>query len=295
MAIAPPRPKPAPLNALRAFEASARLGGFSAAAQELCVTPGAVAQQVKQLERWAGAPLFNRKAQGLELSTLGRQVAADLSKAFDLVGMTSQKLRRLARPTRIAIAALPSIAQLWLSPRLPEIRSANPELEISVTAMEERPNLRREPYDIAIFFIDDSEIERDATLQVLARDRIFPVCTPEIARDLRGYEDLAGHVLLHDSAWRDDWERWFDETCPEIDLSSEGPSHSLYSLALEEARNGAGILLGHEALVSRLIGTGELVHPFDAAVTLARSMCLETSPSARHRPEIDALVASLSE
>ena len=82
MSVKPPRPMGPPLNALRAFEAAARLGGFSRAAEELCVTPGAVAQQIKQLEDWAGAPFFDRQAQGVQLNALGRQLLPMAERAF---------------------------------------------------------------------------------------------------------------------------------------------------------------------------------------------------------------------
>ena len=80
--LTPPKPAAPPLNSLRAFEAAARLGGFKAAAAELSVTPGAVAQHIKQLEAWCGAQLFERKSQGVRLSALGAAVSADFSAAF---------------------------------------------------------------------------------------------------------------------------------------------------------------------------------------------------------------------
>ena len=112
MSVQPPRPKGPPLNALRAFEAAARLGSFARAANELCVTPGAVAQHISSLESWAGAPLFQRRARGVALSPLGRAVAPALGEAFDRLADASHLLRRMAAPAQIRIATLPSIAQL---------------------------------------------------------------------------------------------------------------------------------------------------------------------------------------
>jgi LysR family glycine cleavage system transcriptional activator len=86
MRVAPTRPKGPPLNALRAFEAAARLGGFAKAAEELSVTPAAVAQQIKSLESWSGAPLFERRSQSVQLTDLGREMFAELKIAFDRLG-----------------------------------------------------------------------------------------------------------------------------------------------------------------------------------------------------------------
>ncbi|WP_372885351.1 LysR family transcriptional regulator [Shimia sp.] len=261
MAVTPPRPKGPPLNALRAFEAAARLGGFARAAEELCVTPGAVAQQVRQLEDWAGAALFERRAQGVVLTELGQTVRPELQAAFDALGAAIGALRAAARPARLHVAALPAVAQLWLSPRLPGLRAALPEAEISVTAMEQPPNLDREPFDLTVFFGpgDGRRIEQD---------RIFPVCAPAMAARIASVGDLARLPCLNDSSWSDDWPAWLRAQGADIRVS--GPVYSLYALAVEEAVNGAGVLMGHEALVARHLTSGALVKPFEHAVALPR-------------------------
>ena len=246
MPVSPPRPKMPPLNALRAFESAARLSSISAAADELCVTPAAVAQQVKSLEAWTGEKLFKRNAQGVELTPLGAGVLSDFRAAFDSLGAAVQKLRTSAAPFEISIAALPSIAQLWLSPCLPEIRAAMPEVSISVSALEQRPNLVREPFDLAIFYEDQG---KSTNAIVAGQDTIFPVCSPTVAARLNTIGDLANEVFLHDSTWKDDWRTWLSHTSPDANLNKSGPEFSLYSLALEECRNGAGILIGHEGEV----------------------------------------------
>ena len=260
MSVAPPRPKGPPLNALRAFEAAARLNNFSRAADELCVTPGAVAQHVKALEEWAGAPLFDRHAQGVRLTALGRAVAPGLGDVFDSLANAAHLLRRIAAPDEIRIAALPSVAQLWLSPRLPAIRRTSPGLSISVTAMERPPNLMREPFDLSIFF-SSGQTEDTGTL-VLAEDSLFPVCAPEIATRLTTPGDLSGETLLHDASWRDDWAIWLAAEKLSGIAATSGPAYSLYSLALEEAIHGAGVLIGHAPLVAPALASGTLVAPF---------------------------------
>lgn len=271
MSVAPPRPKGPPLNALRAFEAAARLGSFVRAADELCVTPGAVAQQVKALEDWAGAPLFERRAHGVRLAPAGRAAAPGLAEAFDRLATAANLLRRMAAPQEIRAAALPSVAQLWLSPRLPTIRRANPGLSISVTAMERPPNLMREPFDIAFFFGAENAAGTQAT--VLAGDSLFPVCAPEVAVRLKRPEDLAGETLLHDSAWRDDWPDWLAAARVRGVTATAGPVFSLYSLALDEAIHGAGVLIGHAPLVAPALAAGTLVAPFALNLPAPHPLC----------------------
>lgn len=291
MSVSPPRPKGPPLNALRAFESAARLGGFAAAANELCVTSGAISQHVKALEAWVGTDLFERRSQGVRLTPLGTEILADFSAAFDRMGEAVQKLHSRARPNRIRIAALPSVAQLWLSPRLPAIREATPDIAISVTAMETAPNLKRDPFDLSIFFRKQGEDRGDLSL---GPDRIFPVCSPAMAERLHHPSDLASGTLLHDASWSQDWALWLDAMGVDQIRASDGPAFSLYSLALEEAANGAGVLIGHDHLVQRHLHSGLLVAPFTGSLVLERHLSLSIANPAARNPVRDAILRTLT-
>lgn len=273
MPVSPPRPKMPQLNSLRAFEAAARHNSIAVAAKELHVTPAAVAQQIKALELWAGEPLFKRNAKGVELTPLGAGVLDDFSQAFDALAGAAQKLRVNANPKEVRIAALPSIAQLWVSPRLPAIRKKMPDVSISVTALEEAPNLKREPYDVSIFYND--QVDKHSEV-IICQDVIVPVCSRSVAKRVRQVADLKQETFLHDSSWGDDWAKWLSVASPDRNLNKSGPQFSLYSLALEECKNGAGILIGHEALVRPQIEAGQLVTPIPIKVKLPRYMTFKT-------------------
>ncbi len=259
LSIAPPRPKDLPLNALRAFEVSARLGGFAAAGQELNVSPGAVSAHVKTLEEAVGAPLFQRTARGVVLTPLGRRVLPEFSRAFDDLAAAVRLLRSEAAPNTVHIATLPSVAQLWLSPRLPELRRIAPEISVSITALEEPPNLKRTPYDLCLFF-DESRGQQ------VAEDWIFPVCAPGFGT-LTDPADLRRVACITDTTWRDDWQDWAGQ-----DVAAQGPVYSLYALALEETLNGAGVLMGHLPLVERHLAAGTLREPFGRRVKTPRAL-----------------------
>ncbi len=271
MPVNPPRPVLPPLNGLRAFEAAARLGGFAAAAAELRVTPGAVTQHIRQLEAYFGAELFERHAKGVRLTPLGQLVRPRFTEAFDQLGAAVQVTRAGAASGHVHIATLPSIAQLWLSPRLPAIRAARPGMEISVTALEAPPNLRREPYDLSLFYLADPP----PGAITLARDVIFPVAAPAIAEAVADGAPLESFPQLSDSAWPDDWALWSAHAghAP----PTRGPAYSLYALAVEEAVNGAGILIAHAALVARDLGRGALVRLPGPALALDRFLVLSSA------------------
>lgn len=272
MSVAPPRPKGPPLNALRAFEAAARLGGFANAAEELCVTPGAISQHIRGLEDWIGADLFERRSQGVRLTALGAEALPGFAAAFDAMGAAVHAMRRAAGNGILHVAALPSVAQLWLSPRLPAVRAALPDLRISVSAIENPPNLARDLFDLSLFIRPAIGARSE---RVLAPDMIEPVCAPEIAARLRCPGDLAGETLLHDALWPQDWALWAGALLHGIRLPDTGPRYSLYAIALEEARHGAGVLMGHRSLVQAALDDGSLVAPFDLPVATGKALVLE--------------------
>lgn len=225
---------------------------------------------MKSLEAWLGWPLFARHPHGLRLSESARSAAPALLGAFDALGVAVQELRALAPRARVSIAALPSVAQLWLAPRLPGLRSAFPGTQPSVHALEEPPNFRREPFDLAVFFVRGAP--RGAKSFKIADDVIFPVCTPEIAGALRSPRDLAAYPLLRDTSWAGDWGRWLSAAGATGVPADEGPAFSLYSLAVQAAVEGAGILMAHEALTVAPMAAGALVAPFPVRAATGLSL-----------------------
>lgn len=286
MAVVPPRNKGPHLNALRAFETAGRLKSFAAAADELCVTPAAVSQHIKALEAWAEGELFVRNAQGVFLTPLGEELLPGFTKAFDLLGNAVHDLRTKSAPNKISIAALPSVAQLWLSEKLGHLRKIAPDISASVVAVETPPNLAREPFDVSLFFRDG---EAGVDEIALFSDRIFPVCTPEIAARLTSISDLKNETLLHDTTWAEDWAVWFSHVPDPPRTGKRGPVYSLFAVALEEACNGAGVLMAHEALVAGRLKSGVLVAPFDQRLSLGRSLMMRIAPGFREQPACEML------
>lgn len=286
MAVAPPRPKDLALNALRAFEAAARLGGFAAAAAELGVSPGAVTAHVKALEDRLGAALFRRGAKGVELTALGARVLPAFTGAFDALGSAQHLLRAEAAPRAVHIATLPAVAQLWLSPRLPALRAAMPEVAISITAMEAPPNLKRAPYDLSLFPGDMG--------QLVAEDWLFPVCAPSLAAQVTGPEALLRLPCLIDMAWAGDWALWAASALPGQGFAPRGPVFSLYALAVEEAVNGAGVLMAHGALVAGHLAAGRLVAPLPQRVKLPQALRLWSARPLRPGQPVERVARALA-
>lgn len=286
MPLAPPRPRLPSLNALRAFEAAARCESFTKAAEELGVTPGAVTQQIRQLEAWLGIRLFDRLAQGVALTPAARAALPRLSRGFDLLAHSVQDLRAAHENRALAIAALPCIAQLWLSPRLPALQQAFPGLQVSITALEQPPDLRREPYDLALFYLD----EAPGTAQALGPDAILPVCAPAVASRLRSIADLIGETLLHDAVWRSDWARWLASAGAQTAIDARnGSAFSLYALALDAALSGAGVLMGRMSLIRPHLAAGRLAAPFAHVLAMPDRLMMLAPPDGAGHPRAQAV------
>ncbi|MEX0286841.1 MAG: LysR family transcriptional regulator [Paracoccaceae bacterium] len=288
MPVAPNRPKGPPLNALRAFETAARHQSFVEAAAELGVTPGAVSQHIKGLEGWVGTSLFTRRSNDVQLTEAGRALMPEFVSAFDALGQAVQTLKSLRPAREVHIATLPGLAQLWLPERLAKLRAALPDVQLSVTAMEIPPNLSRELFDVALF-VEEPE-QGDC---VICADPIFPVCAPDLAGRISRPEDLTALPHLVDQSWEDDWQVWADAIGVTLPQTRRVARYSLYSLAVQEAKSGAGVLMAHGCLVSTALAEGTLVAPLAGQIETGKSLVLRQAPGAAQRSEVEEVVRVL--
>lgn len=269
MAAQPPRPRMPPLSALRAFEVAGRLGGFASAAQELGVTPGAVTAHLKTLENQLGAALFERQARGVRLTELGERVLPDFSAAFAALEAAVHRLEVEAAPGLVRVATTQDLAQLWLSPRLSGLRAQGLQVvPVPVTTLDQA----RVVADIAVLIDAGGPIA--APLIAVAAPDLAPGLAPN-ALDPAQCLTLAGVD--------GDWPVW----CRAAGIPSfvpRGPVHASAALAVEEAANGAGVLVISRPYAEAAIRAGRLVALFGVEAETGRGLrlsVLRDSPAAR--------------
>jgi LysR family transcriptional regulator of beta-lactamase len=269
-----------PLNALRAFEASARHLNFTKAAQELCVSQGAVSQQVAQLEARLGAPLFRRLPRGLMLTDEGRALLPVMGDALDRIGATLDRIEG-GRPREIlTIGVVGTFAGGWLLDRLDGFAHACPHIDLRVMTNNNRVDLAGEGLDMAIRFGDGAWHGTHA--DPILRAPLAPLCTPDMAARLTDPAMLARETLLR-SYRADEWPRWFATVgaiCPPL----RGPLFDSSILMVQAAMRGLGVALAPPALFAADLQSGRLVQPFAAAVDiggywLTRLMSRPDSPA----------------
>lgn len=242
-----------PLNALRAFEASARHLNFRLAAEELGVTQGAVAQQVRGLEARLAEPLFDRLPRGLALTEAGRRFHAPLRRAFRLI---EDAVYELSGDYQITLSVTPSFASKWLVPRLADFTAKHPDIKVQIDAREKLADFRGDGVDIAVRQ-GRAPFGQNLTAEPLFSSNYIPVCVPVLAGEIRRPKDLLNHVLLNDThgLWPLFLERVAVTGRPRV------MSFSQTSLAIDAALSGQGVALANEALVSAELASGQLVQP----------------------------------
>lgn len=255
-----------PLNALRAFEASARHLNFTRAALELCVSQGAVSHQVARLEQQLGVRLFRRLPRGLALTAEGQALAPMLTENFERVSATLDRYAGGRLREVLTVGVVGTFAVTWLLPRLEAFRRALPDIDLRVLTNNNRVDLAGEGLDLAIRYGDGAW--HGVNAEPIIDAPLTPLCTPATAARLSEPVDLAREVLLR-SYRADEWPRWFEQAgadCPRLD----GPVIDSAALMVDVAAAGVGVALGPAALFGRALAAERLVQPFAIEIALGR-------------------------
>ncbi|KRF00541.1 hypothetical protein ASG87_12660 [Frateuria sp. Soil773] len=282
--------RPAPLNALRAFEAAARCRSFQAAAAQLFVTPAAVSHQVKRLEAYLETELFRRGHRCVELTAEGEALATSLGELF---GQLDLALDRATAPAaaHLRVSTVESFAAKWLAPRLHRFHRDHPDLKVRIETGDEHADVAHGGVDVAIRYGPGGYTGVRA--ERLMEAQSFPVCAPSLAvPPLTAPSDLRHHTLLHDesAAGRPgvpDWPAWLEAAGASQMDAARGPVFASIYLAQEAAAAGHGVALGVAPLVAEDLRRGRLVRPFGHALPNAYAFWIVRRRGAGN-PAVDA-------
>ncbi len=247
-----------PLNGLRAFEVTARHLNFRLAADELGVTQGAVAQQVRGLEAHLGLQLFSRQTRALALTEAGRGYAANIRKAFELMVEATGVLR--PEPAHMTISVTPTFATRWLIPRLPSFSEAHPGIDLRIVASDRISNFQTDAVDLAVRY-GRPPFGPGLAADLLFEQIIIAVASPPIAETLDSGPD--GLTLLHDS--HDLWPQFLGLAFPGgVPLIRKNTRFNQTSLAIEAAVAGQGLALSNRFFVADDLASHKLVQVLGA-------------------------------
>jgi LysR family glycine cleavage system transcriptional activator len=288
-----------PLNALRAFEAAARHLNFSRAADELSVTPGAVSQQIQNLEDYVGVALFKRTPKGLLLTDPAQIALPALREAFDRLVEAASMLTAAVDGRRLTVTVAPSFAAKWLVPRLGRFEALHPQVDVWISAGVELTDFNSGEVDLAIRYGSGRYPGLEVTR--LMQETVIPVASPELIerQPLDGPDNLADHVLLHDGSPDaddscPDWTMWLAARGVKGVDGSRGPRFNQSSLVIEAAIGGRGVALAKRALAQADMDAGRLAAPFHITTAVDFAYYL-VHPKAKGRlPQVKAFTAWLN-
>ncbi|QHH95282.1 LysR substrate-binding domain-containing protein [Acinetobacter proteolyticus] len=255
------------LNALRAFETAGRKLSFRAAADELGVTQGAIAQQVRALEDHLKVTLFQRLPRGLRLTPEGAKYLVDITRAFDILAESTESL--LDQPDRVTISVTPTIATKILIPRLGDLHAVLPDIDLCTLATESVSDFDRDQVDIAIRLTQKSFPE-NLEAQLLFRQELIAVASPDFIKDLTlplELEQLMSMPLLHDA--HDHWPKFLN-----TNATLAGAVFNQTALAIDAALSGQGVALACRVFVDTDIQSGKLVQVTSETKTVEPSYYL---------------------
>ncbi|MGD6739285.1 transcriptional regulator GcvA [Photobacterium leiognathi subsp. mandapamensis] len=262
---------PIHLNALKAFEASARHQSFSAAAEELNVTPAAVGQLVRTLEEWLDTPLFHRTNTGkirLMPTETAERALPDIRAGFDKLSQGLELLQQSPTCGILTVTVSPAFAAKWLLPRLDRFQTLCPDTDVRLDT-----NLK--PIDFAIQRVDigvryGTGNWQGLVAEKLMEEEVFPVCSPRLLEQperLSLPEQLLQETLIHDLSMDEHtgfptWSAWLEKAGVEKHQSAHNIQINNSAAVLQTAIDGAGIALARSVMVKDDLAAGRLVRLF---------------------------------
>jgi DNA-binding transcriptional LysR family regulator len=276
-----------PANALRAFEAAARLGSISRAGDELGVTHAAVSHHIRHLERWFGTDLFRKAGRNVVPTSEGRALSETLTDSFRQIEAQCRSIRRGSNPVGLTIACIPSIASRWLIPSLADFQARHPALELRVIYAKASDRIADLDADVLVTLTEGDEAGTSSRRLFSRRNQ--PVASPHYLARLSGRDpvSLATSNLLHDED-TSNWREWFRKAgiYPLPDL--KGLVFQDFNLLATAVIAGHGVALCPVEVFSREIAAGDVVVLSDIA-TMEDASYFVVTP-ARSRSEVGAFV-----
>ncbi|QGZ63601.1 transcriptional regulator GcvA [Paraburkholderia acidisoli] len=276
-----------PLNALRAFEAAGRLGSFKEAAAELHVTHGAVSQQIRALEEWLGAALFERHNRRVVLTAAASVYLAQITPLFESLAQATGHYGIPAPISHsLSLNAPSTFALRWLVPKLASFRKAHPDIALKIDTSNEPLESLKDAYDIVIRGGPDTFY--GYSMRPFLHEERLPVCSPALLQRIELHEpaDLRRHTLLHTSSLPRLWPDWLAQArMGELQPAATVTLDHFY-LTLQAAVDGMGVAMGPTALIADDLAAGRLVAPFEGPRLPSRSYCTYVRDEGAEQPRI---------
>lgn len=258
---------PLQLNALRAFEASARHKSFSAAAEELHVTSAAVGQLVRSLEDWLGKPLFIRATTGQQRlipTEVAEMALPEIRAGFEHLTRGLTRLKEGANNEVLTVTVSPAFAAKWLLPRIDRFQDAWPDIDIRLDTSLKPVDFAAQRVDVGIRY--GAGHWPGLVSEKLLEEAIFPVCSPTLlqSRSFHQVADLFNVTLIHDLSMDSQsgfhsWQAWLANAGVTQPIHTRGMQINNSAAVLQAAIDGHGIALARGVMAHDDLTSGRLI------------------------------------
>lgn len=278
------------MQALRAFEATARVRSLTKAAEALHLTHGAISHQIKSLEADLGVRLVERAGRGIRLTDEGERFAARVRTAFAELTTAVQEITARANPRMLRVSVVPSFAARWLLPRIGRFFAVHSDIDLVVSANMAVVDFQRDDADVAIRYGFGEW--KGVRVEHILDDSFFPVCSPRIEGGVpKRPTDLARYTLLR--ADDEPWLPWFEAAGLDWPEPTRGPMFNDSAHMMQAAAEGQGVALARATLLGNDERNGVLVRPFAIEAPAPRRFYLVYPPRNADSPKLAAFRAWL--
>lgn len=277
-----------PLNALRLFEASARLLSFKNAADELLLTPSAVSHGIQSLEQWLGVSLFTRTSKGLVLTKAGASYYPAVQMALDMLVESSARISAYQHRRHLRISAAPTFARHLLMPMLSEFQDAHPDVAVNIDTSQDCVDLSEDGADIAIRMGKGGW--SGLVAEELLRETLVPVCAPKCRAGFAA-KDLEDLPLIHVTSVSEDWARWAAASGRKLPSTRQGLRFDTLQMAFDAAAHGLGVAIGRRPLIDAELQAGRLVALWMPEIPCESAHWLVSVEKKANEPAVEAFRA----
>lgn len=280
------------MSELHAFVTAVRLGSFTRAADALCLTQGAISRAIARLEAHFGQPLLQRNAHGLALTAAGQQLLDAVAQPLQVIEGVSAQLRAGYSRDALCLAVVPTLASVWLVPRLPAFHQRHPDIALTFAAYRRDEDFSGLAPDAAILAGVPGQWPRLHCDYIIGRD-VVVICHPDRLKARRAVgrwkkpAELLDEPLLYHANARENWRQWFAavgvDTTPTLSTGMDQ-----VSIIVRAVMADMGIAVLQRCLVHDEIESGHVAVPFDIPVSIQHGYVLCYPERHSHHPALSA-------
>lgn len=260
-------------TALQAFDAAAKHGNFARAAEELCLTEGAISRQIARLESLLNCRLFDRTGSRVKLNPLGAHYAQHVRETLDRLERDTQYIMGMPEGSKsLDLAVLPTFSSRWLIPRLSRFKSLHPEITVNIAVRTDPFILSGSGFDAVVHF--EHPAWAGMRTQLLFQEQLIPVCHPALLTNKDINAQLNELPRIHRRQNPDAWHQYARESGITLDNPAQGDRYDLHEMTIAAVMAGQGVALIPRLYIEHELRSGIVVSPWPASVNLNKKFCL---------------------